>query len=152
MSRYGGASSSAGAAPLTDIEMSMCAADSMQGTTKRKASEEPTADETTAMLAAVAWEREQEDKPLRLDEDQEVLEYDVEDDGDCVQANEAVSKKAGYDAEDCAELEFERVDDDDYSTAASGETAATAVMTALLACSRGALSGSRHTSTTRCIG
>ena len=113
MLRYGEASSSAGAAPLADIEMSMGAADSMHGTTKRKASEEPTADETAAMLAAVAWEREQEDKPLRLDEDQEVLEYDVEDDGDDVQANDSVLKKEGNDVEDCVELEFERVDDDD---------------------------------------
>ncbi len=70
----GGASSSAGAAPSADIEMSMNAADSMHVKTRRNVAEEPTADETTAMLAAVAWEREQEDKPLRLDEDQEVLE------------------------------------------------------------------------------
>ncbi len=59
--------------------LSMHAADVMQMTSKRKASVEPAVDETTAMLAAVAWEREQEDRPLRLDEDQEVLEHDFED-------------------------------------------------------------------------
>mgnify|MGYP002809978266 CR=1 FL=1 len=58
-----------------------------------------TADETTAMLAAIAWEREQEDKPLRLDEDQEVLEYDVEDDGDDERAIDPVMLQAGKDDE-----------------------------------------------------
>ena len=77
MSIYGGASSSA--APSADIEMNMNAADSVQLATKRKASDDLTADETTAMLAAVTWEREQEDKPLQLDEEQEVLEDDDDD-------------------------------------------------------------------------
>ena len=95
----GGASSSAGAAPSADIEINMIAADSMQVTTKRKASEDLTADETTAMLAAIAWEREQEDKPLRLDEDQEVLEQDVEDVGDDVRAVDPIMLQAGKDDE-----------------------------------------------------
>ena len=67
----------------------------MQMATKRKASEEPTADEATAVLSAVAWEREQEDKPLRLDEDQEVLEHDVEDDGEGARAIDPVMLQAG---------------------------------------------------------
>ena len=112
----GGASSSAGAAPSADIEMSMNAADSMQFTTKRKANEDLTADETTEMLAAVAWEREQEDKPLRLDEDQEVLEYDAEVDGDDVQASDAALMNAGTDVEDCAQLEFVLADDAEYQS------------------------------------
>ena len=96
-----GASSSTGSAPAANIEIGMNVAELMRMTTRRKANEELTADETTAMLAAIAWEREQEDKPLRLDEGQEVLKHDVED---------------------CAELVFERVDDDDDgSTAASYE-------------------------------
>ena len=56
------------------------------------------------MLAAVAWEREQEDKPLRLDQDQEALDYDVEDDGDDVHASDSAEWQAYDYVNDCVTM------------------------------------------------